>query len=103
MITITAIIRAREGGQDIVREALLAVAEAVRNGEPETVAYFVCQGAGDPRLFTTFERFTDRAAMDRHNGSAAVARFVQVAGPHLDGEVIIHVGDELSAKTGGPA
>jgi quinol monooxygenase YgiN len=98
MITITAIIRARPGAQAIVRRALLSVVEAVRAAEPETIGYVVAQGADDPCVFTTFERFVDRAAMDRHNGSAAVQQFVRDAGPHLDGDVVIHVGEELAAK-----
>jgi quinol monooxygenase YgiN len=98
MITITAIIRARSNAQDHVRRALLAVAEAVRETEPETVGYFVAQSPDDPRLFMTFERFADRAAMDRHNNSAALAEFVREAGPHLDGDIAIHVGEEISSK-----
>lgn len=103
MITITALVRAREGAQDVVREALLSVADAVRDEEHETMGYFVTQSRDDPRLFITYERFTDRAAMDLHNGSAAVARFVRDAGPHLDGDIVIHIGDELSVKMTRPA
>ena len=98
MITITAIIRARPGRQDIVRRALRSVADGVRDTEPETVGYFVTQSRDDPYLFTTYERFTNQAAMERHNGSAIVAQFVRDAGPHLDGDIVIHVGEELSVK-----
>jgi len=98
MITITAIIRARPGSQDIIRKALLSVAEGVRDTEPETLGYFVTQSQDDACLFTTYERFADRAAMERHNGSLFVARFVRDAGPCLDGDVVLHVGEELSAK-----
>lgn len=98
MITITAIIRARPGAQDTIRKALLSVAEGVRDTEPETLGYFVTQSQDDSCLFTTYERFADRAAMERHNRSPLVARFVRDAGPCLDGDVVLHVGDELSAK-----
>jgi quinol monooxygenase YgiN len=98
MFTITATIRARPNAQNIVRNALLTVVEAVRETEPETVGYYVAQSADDPCLFTTFERFADRAAMETHNASAAVARFVLDAGSHLDGDVIIHVGEEIARK-----
>ena len=67
MVTITAIIRARPNAQNIVRDALLSVVEAVRETEPHTVSYFVTQSVDDQCVFTTFERIADRLAMERHN------------------------------------
>ena len=98
MLTITAIIRARPNAQDIVRNALLSVVKAVRETEPQTVDYFVTQSADDPCVFTTFERFADRAAMEKHNASEAVARFVRDVSSHFDGDIVIHVGEELAFK-----
>src|SRR5271165_5098830 len=98
MFTITAIIRARPDEHSTVRNALLSVVEVVRDTEPQTVCYFVTQSADDPCVFTTFERFVDRAAMERHNASEAVARFVRDAGSHLDGAIVIHAGEELASK-----
>lgn len=98
MLTITAIIRARKGSEQTMREALLDVAAHVRANEPETLGFYIAQSGDDPRLFTTYERFADRAAMDRHNGSDAVARFFAIAGPILDGEVVLVTGTEISHK-----
>ena len=81
-----------------MRKALLSVVETVRETEPQTTGYFVAQSTDDDRLFTTFERFADRAAMERHNSSEAVARFIREAGPHLDGKIVIHAGEELAFK-----
>lgn len=50
-------------------------------------------------MFATYERYLDRAAMDRHNNSEAVARFFDMAGPLIDGEVTRVTGMELSAKS----
>jgi len=36
--------------------------------------------------------------MERHNASEAVARFVRETGPHLDGAIVIHDGEELAFK-----
>lgn len=99
MMTLTAIIRAKPGQAETVKRALLDVIDSVRRDEPDTVNYHVGQSAEDPHLFTTFERFRDRAAMERHNGSAAVAAFVRDAGPALVDKVVIHVCNELAAKT----
>jgi len=40
----------------------------------------------------------DQAAMDRHNGSAVVARFFGIAKPLLDGPVTLVTCTEVSAK-----
>jgi len=98
MISLTAIIRVRPGTQDLVRAALLAVAEAVAASEPETLGYFVMQSSDDPCVFTTYERFADRNAMEKHNSSAAVAKFVEQAAAHFDGPITLHAGEEISAK-----
>src|SRR5690242_13649091 len=66
MLTITAVIRARKGHEGALQQALLDVARHVRANEPDTVGFFISRDATDPTVFTTYERFTDRAAMDRH-------------------------------------
>jgi len=98
MLAITAIIRARPGSQDIVRKALLSLVGSVRETEPQTIGYFVMQSSDDPGVFTTFERFVDRVAMERHNCSDAVARFIRETDSHLEGKIIIHAGEELASK-----
>ena len=98
MLTITAIIRAKAGSDDVMRDALLAVADHVRANEPETVGFFVSQDMTDPQVFTTYERFVDQAAMDRHNASAATAQFFAIAKPLLDGPVTLVTCREVSTK-----
>ena len=97
MITITAVIRAKSGHEAAMRDALLAVATHVAANEPETIGFFVSQSADDPCLFTTYERFADKAAMDRHNSSAAVATFFGIAKSILDGDVTLVTAKEISA------
>lgn len=98
MITITAVIRCRPGTDSVMRQGLLDVAANVRANEPETISFFVSQSVDDPCLFTTHERFADRAAMDRHNNSDVVARFFALAKPILAGDVILVTGVEAFAK-----
>jgi quinol monooxygenase YgiN len=98
MLTITAVIRVKQGSDRAMRDALLEVAENVRRNEPETIGFFMSQSQEDPCLFTTYERFTDQAAMDRHNNSTTVARFFGIAKPILEGAVTLVTGAELSAK-----
>ena len=98
MLTITAIIRAQKGHEDTMRQGLLEVAENVQKNEPDTLGFFISQDPDDPCVFTTYERFTDRAAMDRHNNSDAVARFFGIAKPILDGDVTLVTCEEISTK-----
>jgi quinol monooxygenase YgiN len=63
MFTITAVIRAKAGHEGAVERALRAVLAHVKANEPGTIAYVVSQDSSDPRVFTTFERFADEAAM----------------------------------------
>jgi quinol monooxygenase YgiN len=98
MLTITAIIRVRKGEEAVMRQALLDVAGHVRANEPATIGFHISQDTSDPCLFTTYERFVDQAAMDRHNNSEAVAHFFGIAKPILDGEVKLVTATEISAK-----
>ncbi|MBS0517341.1 MAG: antibiotic biosynthesis monooxygenase [Proteobacteria bacterium] len=98
MITITAVIRAKKGSEATMRQALLDVARHVQENEAQTLSFFVSQDEGDPAVFTTYERFEDRAAMDRHNNSAVVARFFDIARPILDGPVTLVTASEISSK-----
>ena len=98
MLTITAIIRVKHGYERVMRDALLEVAENVHADEPETIGFFISRDLEDPCVFTTYERFVDRAAMDRHNNSEVVARFFAIAKPILDGAVTLVTSSELSAK-----
>ncbi|MFH0296237.1 putative quinol monooxygenase [Bradyrhizobium sp. 31Argb] len=99
MLTITAIIRAKKGHEAAMRQALLEVAASVRANETTTVGYHISQDTTDPCVFTTYERYVDRAAMDRHNNSEAVLRFFGVAKPIIDGEVTLVAGTEISTKS----
>ena len=98
MLTITAVIKAKQGHEETMREGLLEVAENVQKNEPDTLGFFISQDPDDPCVFTTYERFTDRTAMDRHNNSDAVARFFSIARPILEGEVTLVTCEEISAK-----
>ena len=98
MLTITAIITTKKGSEDTMLQGLLDVAENVRKNEPDTVGFFISQDLNDPRVFTTYERFTDQAAMDRHNNSDTVAKFFGIAKPLLDGDVTLLTCKEVSAK-----
>lgn len=98
MLTITAIIRIKQGCEETMRQALLDVADNVAKNEPETIGFYISQDPNDACVFTTYERFVDQAAMDLHNNSDAVSLFFGIAKPILDGDVILVTCNEISAK-----
>jgi len=99
MLTITAIVQVKKGYEIAMREALLEVVSSVRANEPAIVGYYISQDATDSCVFTTCERYVDRAAMDRHNNSEAIVRFFGIAKPMIDGEVTLVTGTERSAQS----
>lgn len=99
MITITALLRAKAGDEDRVLAALRRCAEDVRADEPGTLGFFVSQDLSDPRRFTTYERFVDEAAMERHNAGAASRRFFEAAGALLEeGSVTLVKAREVASR-----
>ena len=98
MITITAILKTKSGHEKTMQDGLLRVAENVQKSEPETVGFFVSQDLSNPRIFTTYERFKNKKAMDAHNNSETVARFFEIATPILDGDVLLFTSKEIFQK-----
>ena len=95
MHTLTAIIRARKGSVAKVRAELLKVGAFAQAHEPDTVDFFVAQDPENPCVFTTYERFTDKAAMERHNNGAGSQGFFAAAGALLDGDVTVVTAEEI--------
>ncbi|MDA0319579.1 MAG: antibiotic biosynthesis monooxygenase [Paracoccaceae bacterium] len=98
MITITAIIRSKTGHEETMKMALLEVAQHVNENEPDTVDFYISQDINNPCVFTTYERFASKAAMEAHNGSTAVGIFFEKAQPILDGDVTLVTAREVSQK-----
>lgn len=95
MHTLTAIIRAQKGTEATVHAELLKVGEFAKEHEPDTIGFYVAQDLQDPCVFTTYERFTDQEAMDRHNNGAGSQGFFAAAGDLLDGDVTVVMAQEV--------
>ena len=95
MHALTAIIRAQKGSEALVYSELLKVGAYAREHEPDTIGFFVAQDLEDPCVFTTYERFIDKTAMESHNNGAGSQGFFAVANKFLDGEVIVVIAKEV--------
>lgn len=99
MISSTTILRAKPGYAGAIREALLDLAETVRDDEAETVDFRILADEQDAAVFTLIGRFTSRAALDAHNNSDVMNRFLFAARGWLDGPMTLSMGEEIFAKT----
>ena len=95
MHTVTAIIRAHKGSEALVYAQLLKVGAYAQEYESATIGYYVAQDLEDPCVFTTYERYTDKAAMEMHNNGAGTQEFFVATSNYLDGEVIIVAAKEI--------
>lgn len=98
MFCLTAIIRAKKGTETTVLAELLKVGGYAKEHEPGTIDFFVTQDANDPCLFSTYERFVDQAAMEKHNEGAGSQGFFTAAGDLLDGPVTVVMANEIWPK-----
>lgn len=94
MHTLTAIIRAKPGHEETVAAELAKVGVYAAKHEPETLDFFVAQDPNDPCLFTTYERFIDADARDRHNNGAGSQGFFAAAGDLIEDDVRVVTGIE---------
>jgi quinol monooxygenase YgiN len=97
MITITAIIKAKPGHEAEVYQALLTSGTEGSTNEPGTIGYHIGRAVDDPSTFTTFERFTDKAAMDHHNATTG-KKFFDAVGDLLDGPPAFAICEEVWVK-----
>lgn len=101
MISSTTILRARPGYASAIREALLDLAEFIQGSEAETLDFRILADEQDDAIFTLIGRFASRAALDAHNNSDMMNRFLFAARAWLDGPMTLSMGEEIFAKTSG--
>ena len=102
MISSTTILRAKPGYEGAIREALLDLADYIQESEAETVDFRILADEQDAAIFTLLGRFTSRAALDTHNNSDMMNRFLWAARSMLDGPVTLSMGAEIFAKMTAP-
>jgi quinol monooxygenase YgiN len=70
MIAMTSELRSKPGEEAQVLRIGLALARRVREEEPGCHGYSLVRSRHDPRLFLTFERYEDDAALAEHSRTA---------------------------------
>ncbi len=88
-LPVVAVITAKEGSADVVRDALTALVAPTRD-EEGCLSYALYESAGTPGVFVTVESWRGQADLDAHMKTAHIARTFAVAGWALDGAPAIH-------------
>ncbi|MFY9397354.1 MAG: putative quinol monooxygenase [Desulfomonilia bacterium] len=96
MLTVVAVLKAKEGKEQEVKEAIEALVEKVRT-EDGTLAYAAHRGRKEPGKFLFYEKYRDKDAFNAHGSSAHFAEFFGKIASLLDGEPSIEIYEEFAS------
>jgi len=88
-VPVVAVVVAKAGSAEVVREALTVLAQASRNGEA-CVSYDVHESAATPGAFVTIEHWRSEADIDGHLQSELFQHAVKATTGHLATAPVIH-------------
>jgi quinol monooxygenase YgiN len=88
-LRVVAVLPAKAGSEDIVRNALSALVAPTRE-EPGCVSYELYESAATPGTFFTVETWKAQSDLDAHMQTPHIAQVIATAGEHLDGPPQIH-------------
>ncbi len=88
-LTVVAVITAKPGSEQIVRDALNALVPPTR-AEDGCVSYDLHESANEPGTFVTIEVWHAQSDLDAHMASPHIAETFKVAGEHLANQPAIH-------------
>ena len=88
-IDVVALITAKPGSEDAVREALSELVEPTR-AEEGCIDYYLTVSAADPTVFVTVERWRSQENLDAHMRTPHIAAAFAAAGEHLAAPPAIH-------------
>tara|TARA_B100001057_G_C22755840_1_gene913711 strand:- start:276 stop:569 length:294 start_codon:yes stop_codon:yes gene_type:complete len=95
MPVIIAQIKAKKNSIEIVKNALVEIAQYVEKNEKGTSDYFVTQDNNEKHIFFTYERFLTMKDIKIHNSSDALKDFIKTTDGHLEEEISISTGKNI--------
>lgn len=96
-ITIVAKLKAKQGSEKQMEEALRAMIPKVRE-EPGALVYILNRSVKDPTVFVFYEVYKDQAAFDLHTKTPHMAELQGKLPALLDGRPAIDILTELDSK-----
>ncbi len=87
-LRVVAVLTARSGSADVIRDVLLALVTATR--EEEGCISYELFASDAPDTFVTVETWRDAADLDSHLASPHLAAAIKATGDHFAGQPAIH-------------
>ena len=88
-IDVVAVLKAKAGSEELVRDALNALVGPTR-AEEGCISYELFASVAEPGTFVTIERWRSQEDVDGHMQTAHIQEALVAAGDHLDGMPAIH-------------
>jgi Uncharacterized conserved protein len=94
-IYLTAISRAKPQHVDQFKALLLTLVVESRK-EEACIQYDLHQSTDNPALFIFHEEWASKEALELHNQTAHIAKFIKDSADIIDGNVAIHITEKLA-------
>lgn len=96
MLTVVAVLKAKEGTEKDMEEALKKVVPQVAQ-EQGTLAYALHRAKKDPTKFLFYEQYKDKEALGLHSSTSYFLEMFGAIGPLLDGNPSIEIYEEIAS------
>jgi quinol monooxygenase YgiN len=96
MLIVVAVLKAKEGKEKEMEEALKKVVPQVA-AEEGTLMYALHRAKKDPTKFLFYEKYKDKEALNAHSSTTYFMELFGTIGPLLDGNPSIDIYEELDS------
>ena len=96
MLTVVAVLKAKEGREKEMEEAMRKVVPQVA-AEEGTLKYVLHRAKKDPTKFLFYEQYTDKQALGAHSSTPYFLEMFGAIAPFLDGNPSIEVYEEIAS------
>ncbi len=96
MLTVIAVLKAKEGMEKDLENALAAIVSKVE-AEEGTLAYALNRAKKEPGKFLFYEKYKDKEALNVHSSTSYFMELFGTIGPLLDGNPSIDIYEEVAS------
>ncbi|HNY64191.1 MAG TPA: putative quinol monooxygenase [Deltaproteobacteria bacterium] len=96
MLIVVAVLKAKEGREKDMEEALKRVVPLVA-AEEGTLMYTLHRAKKDPTKFLFYEKYTGKEALGAHSSTPYFMEMFGAIAPYLDGDPSIEIYEELAS------
>ncbi len=96
MLTVIGVLKAKEGKEKDMEEALKRFVPLVAH-EEGTLRYVLHRAKKDPTKFLFYERYKDKEALASHGSTSHVKELFATIGPFIEGKLSIEICEEIAS------